>query len=590
MKPLDKALLTQELSELIHGLKDGTLSYFDHARAKQRLLEIQHISNTLLHQPNFKRNQQALEPLLAAQDFLYHCRYREYCCGTFTTDHELEDVLYQQSVSSWALHYDPEDGWHIWLLQMPKQTLLISDSGELDEVYAWLVTQQMKYQCFGREPETIQVATTNVSQPALTSTPLPIDTSEIDNAIEQLDSSYQAHMQKIEDVLHGPIAYTPDVLAQKDTQKIRKKVLQETQFSSDVPPQPVSIRRLRKQEVDISEGLSFDLGLEPIQINPDKPIQVPPLFSAPEPSIPQVVTEPTFDLIDFNAPEPVVTPATNFNFATTQQEAAPIAIEPTPPLESAKDVHYMLKQRMLSSAVRAKKSERLANLVLNGQSCKISALLFEAAQEKQLYRLLPEELDCEHVDLILHYTDMDHVFERTIYLAEQTDQQGRFIKYLALLGAVGELQAIRLAHLFTQAQGHKLAAVRSIDWPNLEQNLFNLDDLFNTYQALGQLIWSNNHYYPFIPAHFLQTQKFIQFAETPANVTTPILLLKERQKIRVIHGEERLNLYANESAYPYLLLDRQQGITWQLIREVIQTLPQPIDPITLYKAICMHAS
>ena len=590
MKPLDKALLTQELSELIHSLKDGNLSYFDHARAKQRILEIQHICKMLLQQPNIKNQQHHLEPLLVAQDFIHQCRYREYCCGVFSQDRQLEDVLYQQQQSSWALLYEPEDGWQIWLLQMPNQKLLISDSGELEEVYAWLVTQQMKYQCFVPEPETIPSRSSHVVPQDTTSFTNQVDLKANDTASQDIDATFQAHMQKIEQALHIPVSHLPDVLEPKTTQQIQRKILQDNVFSSGSTPQPVSTRRLRKQEVDISEGLSFDLGLEPIPINPEKPIYVPPLFSAPEPQIPRVISEPTFDLLDFSSTEPEPKPTIEIKPKVVQAPSAPIQIQSSVDHETNDEVQQLLSKRMLTSATRTKKSEHVPNLILNGYSCQVSALLFEGAQEKLLYRLTPEQLECEHVDLLLHYTDIDHVFERTIYLAEQTDSQGCFVKYLALFGAVGELQAIRLAHIFSHAQGHKLAAVRSIDWPNLEQNLFDLDDLFNTYQALAQLIWSNSHYYPFIPAHFLQTQKFIQFVETPAYVTTPLLLLKERQKIRVIHGEQRLNLYSDESAYPYLLLDRQQGISWQLIQEVIQSLPQPIDPITLYKAICMQAT
>ncbi|MEC8568663.1 MAG: hypothetical protein VXY56_10355, partial [Pseudomonadota bacterium] len=63
------------------------------------------------------------------------------------------------------------------------------------------------------------------------------------------------------------------------------------------------------------------------------------------------------------------------------------------------------------------------------------------------------------------------------------------------------------------------------------------------------------------------------------------ILLKEHQKIRVIHGAERIKLSAEDQAYPYLLLDRTDGYTWQLIRQVISRLAQPISVNDLYQAL-----
>lgn len=583
MKPLDKALLTQELSELIHSLKDGNLSYFDHARSKQRILEIQHICAHLLQQQSPQQLQ--LEPLLYAQDFVYKSRYREFCCGVFSEDRALEDVLYQQDQSSWALLYEPDEGWQIWLLQMPNQTLLISDSGELETVYAWLVTQHMKYQCFNAvstappqmQQQFIQQATqNNPPQPEYA----PSGAAEL--AKQQF--TQQAQLARLEQAAQIPVSHLPDIFAEKTMQQIQNRVLQQSQFESSQPPSPKMSRLLRKQETDISEGLSFDLGLEPLDLDVQQPMQIPALFSAPEPNLTQVTVEPSFDVIDFKKPLPRSAIQEDVQLFEQANLSAP------QPLKATIEAHTPSVKKITATLLRPKKPEALPDLVIQGYPCQITALTFEAAKEKQLYRINPTHIECEHVDLLLHHHDNDKVLQQPIYLAEQVDSQGRFIKYLALFGAQGELHAIRLAHIFSHAHGHKLAAVSSIDWPNLEQNLFDFDALFHTYDALAHLIWSQKHYYPFMPMHLMQTQKFIQFIETPATVETPLLLLKERQKIRVIHGDNRLNLALNEIAYPYLLLDRQQGISWQLIQEVIQTLPQPIDPIELYEAICLQAS
>lgn len=576
MKPLDKALLTQELSELIRSLENGNLSYFDHARSKQRIVEIQQLCSYVLQQKSPK--QQQLEPLLYAQDFVYQCRYREFCCGVFSKDRTLEDILYQQDQSSWALLYEPSEGWQIWLLQMPNQTLLISDSGELESVYAWLVSQQMKYQCFkahvaapedALDPEQLQVAPHNMGRNA--------DHPHVAQQHEPVSS----RTQQLEQAMRIPVSHLPDLTQHNTQQQIQKRVLQEAVFDSNQPPSPKLSRLLRKQETDISEGLSFDLGLEPLDLKLTPPLHIPAAFGAVAPNLTQVSREPSFEAFDF---KPAAHPSTGLE---DLQQLQRISLNS----ESSPTERAVISSTKISSKnLRFKKTQALPDLLIQGYPCQISALSFEAAREKQLYRIQPQHIECEHVDLLLHDQDINTVFQQPIYLAEQTDRQGRFVKYLALFGAQGELQAIRLAHIFSHAQANKLAAVSRIDWPNLEQNLFDFDKLFYTYDALAELIWSQEPYYPFIPLHLIQTHKFIQFIEAPATTHTPLLLLKERQKIRVIHGDQRLHLPFNEIAYPYLILDRQQGVSWQLIQEVIQTLAQPVDPLTLYQAICQQSS
>ena len=68
------------------------------------------------------------------------------------------------------------------------------------------------------------------------------------------------------------------------------------------------------------------------------------------------------------------------------------------------------------------------------------------------------------------------------------------------------------------------------------------------------------------------------------------LLLEERQKIRVIHGENRLALSRTEQAYPHLLLHRRHGLSWQMIQSIIAGLAQPVDVMELYEAIQQHIS
>jgi hypothetical protein len=574
MKPVDKALLTQELSELIRNLKDGRLSYFDHARAKQRILDIQQLCAYLL-QPNMQTNQhQHLEPLLYAQDFVHTSRYRAFCCGVFSQDKTLEDILYQQPQSTWALLYEPDEGWQIWLLQMPNQTLLISDSGELDTVYAWLVAQQLKYACFDLNhltPTTRLESSPQDTQPMVKADPtLAIAAVQPMAPMDPVEAFYAAKQEYVAPIT---VSHLPDVVPVK----VRPELPQ--QDPAPLTPTAAQMTRiLRKQETDISQGLDFDLGLEPLDLAP--------------PAQPQTSRQANVSKVE---PEPIKAVVLDPILLQKSQRQASIQADvklfeqanSAPSIALTTQTQASVETAPKRVAVsRPKKSDLGIDFSLQGQSCKVSALLFASHDEHQLYRITPQLNDCPHIDLILHYQEHDQVLQKPIYLAEQINNEGHFIKYLALFGAQGELQAVRLAHLFSQAQAHQIAAVKVLDWPDLEQNLWDFETLFQSYDASARLIWAKQNYYAFIPAYLLQTQKFIQFIEAPATVQTPVLLLKERQKIRIIHGENRLNITPSETAYPYLLLDRQDGISWQLIQEVIHQLPQPIDPITLYQTIC----
>ena len=234
------------------------------------------------------------------------------------------------------------------------------------------------------------------------------------------------------------------------------------------------------------------------------------------------------------------------------------------------------------------------NLLLSQYSCPISALNLSQNESAQLYRVfLPEAPEVtQYADVLVHLSDPEEdqqqVLARAVYLAEQTNTQGRFIKYVVLLGALDQMQAIRLTQNFCQQFEHEIAAIREISWEKLQEHLFDLNQFFQCYSVDAQIVWQQEHYFPFIPKQQIQTTKFIQFEESEAQSHTPLILLKERQKIRVIHGQKRLQLSRAEQAVPHILLDRQQGISWQMIQKVISQLQQPIEALQLCQALQMY--
>ncbi|MBB4808639.1 hypothetical protein HNP31_000317 [Acinetobacter johnsonii] len=191
----------------------------------------------------------------------------------------------------------------------------------------------------------------------------------------------------------------------------------------------------------------------------------------------------------------------------------------------------------------------------------------------------------QNIDFLIHSDQLDHWLDSPIYLAEQTHQHGGFIKYLALFGADSPTEAIRLSQQFAQSGQHQLAAIREIEWDQLQGHMHDVFSIFQLYTQQAKLVWHIEDYHPFILADLLNSRKFIQFEESSADANTPILVLKERQKIRVIHGQKRVELSRTEIAYPCLVLDRQHGVSWQLIQNTISTLPEPITVFQLFDSI-----
>lgn len=555
MKPLDKAYLIQELSELIEKFNTGHLSYFEHARSKQRIIEIQKICEHRSTKSAYHAHETAIKPLVYAQEFVHKCLYRNFCCGVFQDDQALEKALYSEQDSRWGLLYHAGLGWQIWLLQMPNQTLLISEHDDLETVYSWLLEQQMSYECFtlGTDTQPLEQQETEQAQ-----TPeLPVDDAKVEALPSQL-----APAQAVDQQATKPTA--------------RFSTLPPAAFHhhlaepQEYNPASTSLRLTRKEECDISQGLEFNLSIEPIQLQ--EKIQahtldtITPLTLEPEENTPKVSVN--------EAESTAISSGLEMNLHSLHTESHVDTLK-----QSNKDCLQTTYHDFPQTKIHA-----TPQIHLGEHQVKIINIDDVAAQEKSLYHLQPIHITCQHVDLVLYRQEQENLFTRPVYLAEQIDKQGKFVNYLTLFGVEDNLTALRLAHVYSHSQNYKLAAMSSIDWPNLEQNLFDVETLFNTFHALATPVWSN-HRYPFIPSSLIHSQKFIQFDETEADLQTPILLLKERQKIRVIHGENRLNLNLNETAYPYLLLDRQQGVSWQLIQDMIHSLPQPINPIHLYEKI-----
>ena len=309
----------------------------------------------------------------------------------------------------------------------------------------------------------------------------------------------------------------------------------------------------------------------------------------------------SFDLIT----EPtLVSKADSLQIERTEASQPEMALEPienqviaTPIVSEANDntdTTSALLSTAQATAIVKPSSNKVKSLQLNQYDCPISALNLVQNESAELYRVFVPEVPelTQYADVVVHLStpeeDQQQVLARAVYVAEQTDLHGKFVKYVVLLGALDQMQAIRLMRSFCQQFEHELAAVSEISWEKLQSHLFDFDRLFKCYSHTAQVVWQQENYFPFIPVQHVHATKFIQFEESEAQSQTPLILLKERQKIRLIHGQKRLQLSRTEQAVPHILLDRQHGISWQMIQKIISQLQQPIDALQLCQAIQMH--
>ena len=495
MNALEKALLIKELNQLIHGLEQGNFSFFEIAKSKSRLIEI----FGLCDQPIFKKQilkfKATNQPEEAATDFVNHTLYRHSFRGIFHHDQDLEDRLYQNAQSGWSMLYRAELGWQIWLIPAPNRTALMSEWGDLEDIYPWLLEQQQRYQC--------------------------------------LKTDHELNKEKF-------------MLARdrvKALAEIKPKV--ESHLHQDIAPVQ------QEQQRDVLTSLTQNFNPAPLHEH----IAVIPLLM--------------------------------------QQEADDLTLEQKP---------AALEQQEISTAVEMKvtapsptQPDAIAHLPKNLDFTPYTALLHPLDDQTSTPTLYGIDIPSlpnitQYVDLLFHASELELWQQQPIYLAEQSNAQNQFSKYLILFGAEDEMQAIRLMNQFTERNQQHMVAIKSISWDQLHDSLMDFETLFACYSEHALFVWHIEHYIPFMPASLFQSQKFISFEERPAHAETPLILLKERQKIRMIYGQNRLNLSQHESAYPYLLLDRQQGISWQIIKTILDQLESPIDGYELYEAIQKHIS
>jgi hypothetical protein len=433
MNVIEKAKLIEELQHIIYALDHHALSLFETAKYKQRLHDIFELCDEGYFKKQILQYRALTQPDIAADQFARSTPYYFSFRGFFYSDADLENVLYLLPESGWALLYNEQRGWQMWLIPAANRTALISDWSKLAETYHWMQEQQELYQCL-------------------------TDDEALKAKAAVLKPSQATNTKKKSKVIH------PSLDAQAEISEHSEHVT---------------------------------------AVNEVRPSQLDAIFN-----------------------------------------------------ETLQVAEIRFK--------RAKESQH--------------NLAFSAYQLPEM----PESI--EYLQCYIAAHTQDKLDQAPIYIAEQLNTHGAFYKYAVFLG-FSEEQLQNAIQDFSTEQNIKIGAIKAADWSALTRVWSSLNYLYEYYRGLKDYIWQAEHYYPFIPNYFIHTQKFLTFEEALAEYSTPLLLLKERNKIRIIHGQQRMRLSSHELAYPYLILNRDQGFSWQHIKQVIAQLSHPIDVHDLHEAL-----
>lgn len=644
MKAIEKALLIKELHQLIDGLEHQPLSFFEIARSKKRIREIFALCDEPIFQKQLEAYKALTQPQVAAERWIQQSPYQHTYIGLFQYESALTDALKQQAAFAWGVLYKSGLGWQIAFQSTPPTLYSSPWHIKFEHAYQWFLSHAQSVQ----QPENVPFITTpeiseEVAEVAEVQFIVPITTTfeektdighaqdnvvtdafvftgiELlsiatdDTSTERTQESESDFLEvrpesslllsKAEAALHFNTEIQPTFDSNLNATQIEESKLRS--FKQDAVEDVVSINPIKlsikqdkepENQVDIVQK---DLDLQP-EVLPEnhlifsnQPLLSDGLCPPQEEFIIEAAAPIRFDLKpsasistlaiqDFIQRRSILAEQPDTDISSEFQQQDPLESEVTAPCHVLQDSHTENSEASATAA-----QPILPTQINLGQYQAKLCTLHQPNLDPKLYGLdISGHTEIgQNIDFLIHSDQLDHWLDYPIYLAEQTQQHGEFIKYLALFGADSPTEAIRLSQQFAQSGQHQVAAIREIVWDQLQSHMHDAFSIFQLYTQQAKLVWHIEDYHPFILADLLNSRKFIQFEESSADANTPILVLKERQKIRVIHGQKRVELSRTEIAYPCLVLDRQHGVSWQLIQNTISTLPEPITVFQLFDSI-----
>ncbi|WP_081408490.1 hypothetical protein [Acinetobacter sp. NCu2D-2] len=208
-----------------------------------------------------------------------------------------------------------------------------------------------------------------------------------------------------------------------------------------------------------------------------------------------------------------------------------------------------------------------------------------SSSDFNLYPIKLKNLETSsHLQIFLNYQDDIDQLAQPIYLAEILNEQAEFTHYLMLIGVDTIDQVQTLLEQLVSTQKQQINSIRSVAWQDIYKHLDTIEHLLDCYQQ-NDLIWQSDTYLAYLATTQFSSRKYMLFEEAKATTQTPLLLLEERHKLRLIHGDNRLKLNTQELLYPCIILKKDQHLTWQHIQSRISSMPKPVSAHDLYQAL-----
>lgn len=191
----------------------------------------------------------------------------------------------------------------------------------------------------------------------------------------------------------------------------------------------------------------------------------------------------------------------------------------------------------------------------------------------------------QHMNLLSCDIDMVKIQHSPVYMVENMDHQNHFKYYTFVFAAENPHHAVDLIKKLASKHQEQLAHIAQVSWKDFKNQAFDLTKCCQLYHTSTVVVKASS-LYSHIAESLISKQQMIVINEATATKVTPLLLLQESHRFRVIHGQQRLALGSSANKmYPCMVLSRNSGVTWQMIREQLKYLPAEVGVYELLDAL-----
>ncbi len=590
MNVIEKIQLVQEINKILYALDSQRLSFFEIAKSRQRLKQIYKLCDDPIFHKQQASLQALLEPKALALAFAKDSAFYDSYQGFFIR----ENALKTQIISGWALLQNASQEWKAWLIFSDEGYVASSTwQAQLKDVLPWL-EQQYEQRRLGLSEDKATYLTNEIFK---------IDSTEIETEKNLNTEPYvqpdgapltrRFAYQNTSKILMGAVSFSEENIP--SNVDLGKNVLPNIEAKEIADVQSVMDVQVKEQVSGMSatstifssekgedDALTLNLG-QPIfrakaKMNADTLIQTANTSCTEDAEEQSSTVLGAIDLGD-------VQPAISLNLGSTIL-ASMRNLHPSVDVVAEPALELDAESPTSEERVEEQRPEELKKITVTQYQGRLQRLSSAFTDEPDTYALQLERAPItEYLELLVYSETEQDVSHLPIYIAEQVNLQERLSQYVVLFGAYNAKHALKIIKDYVTHTSNHLLSVCEVDWQTFSRCFLQFESFTQMYLEQEQIIWRKDGYLPYIPVDLIHVIKMLPFEERAAQFNTPILLLNDRLKLRLIHGKNRINLSKNESAYPALIFDRKDGVSWQLVKTALSQLPTPIDVYQLHKKI-----